>query len=303
VKFLILYSLIVLNCVDVASGKVGVYLAPYRIQGNISFAAFTVKVEKYLQDAKKQGAKLVVFPELISFDLLEDGDDASLPTRLKKSASYFPQYLSWLEKFAEQNNISILGGTFHRQVGNHTFNTAILVTPDKSTYLQDKIYLTPWESKLGWKSGEKLKVHKLAFATIVMATCYDVEFPQVSHLLASSQPEIILVPSQTDDIFGFQRVLRTSMARAVEHMSYVVHVGATSEQDARWHTYYGGGGVYTPQNNYFIGRELILKNNDPKGIFFELDLEILRLARAQPNEIYPARDQQNRKIPPTVGNK
>lgn len=99
------------------------------------------------------------------------------------------------------------------------------------------------------------------------------------------------MPSQTDDLYGLNRVKITSFARAVEQMSYVVMTGTSGDQDAPWHSYVGQNFLFTPQNKYFPKFNHEGPFNSEGLSLFTIDLEHLRVARKDSKQVYPARDE------------
>ncbi len=296
VRFLVLFAaLIGLSQPTFASLKISV--VPYKIIGAQSFDVLQANIEKIATDTAQSGAELLVLPELMSFDLLPGLDGEALKQQLKQDAAHFDRYSLLISNLARQHKIAILGGSFQRVVDNKIYNTAIFAHSDGTVILQDKLFLTPWERQQGWSDGEVLKVIEYKGIRLVILTCHDAEFPLISERIAKVRPELILVPSMTDDQTGHARVLRTSMARAIEHMSYVVVVGTTSLAGAPWHTYYGNAAILTPQSYYFRNMEKHAEVGADRASIFELDFSALASARSSQTQVYPARDQNQRTLP------
>lgn len=296
------WSLVLVFLVFGAEAKVlKLSLVPYQVEGGKTYEQFEAKVRERLDQAREDQVELIVLPELVSFDLLADQENLEALEALKKSAAHFADYQKFLEGYAKEHQVAIMGGSFHRLVGVKMRNTTLFVNGDGKTTLQDKIYVTPWERENGFENGETLQLFQVAEGVLaVILNCHDIEFPELSELLASHRPELILVPSMTDDRFGYERVARTSMARAVEHMSYVVQVGTTSLASAKWHRYFGGAGIHAPQNQKLYRAEAHAAVNNPRRFTKELDFKVLRETREGEREIYPIRDQLSRTVRPVV---
>jgi len=56
--------------------------------------------------------------------------------------------------------------------------------------------------------------------------CYDVEFPELSRLLADEGIDILFVPFLTDTQNGYSRVRHCAQARAIENECYVAIAGS-----------------------------------------------------------------------------
>ena len=87
--------------------------------------------------------------------------------------------------------------------------------------------MTPGEEKwLGMKGGNKLRTFDTDCGKIGVLICYDVEFPELSRLLAEEKMEILFVPFLTDSENGFSRVRFCAQARAIENECYVAIAGS-----------------------------------------------------------------------------
>ena len=76
------------------------------------------------------------------------------------------------------------------------------------------------------KGGNKFKVFETDCAKIGILICYDVEFPELSRLLADEGMEILFVPFLTDTQNAFIRVKHCAMARAIENECFVAIAGS-----------------------------------------------------------------------------
>jgi predicted amidohydrolase len=269
-------------------------LLPYTIEGDHTYPSFEIKVLKQLEEALNSKPDLIVLPELISFDLISNQASAGVSSLLLEHAKHFDSYVAAIQKFASENDVNVMAGSFQRYHEEKLFNTSIFVASDGSIILQDKIFITPWEREHGLSNGTELNLFSINGIKTVILNCHDIEFPYISQQLARNKPELILVPSMTDDIHGFQRVARTSMARAVEHMSFVASVGTTSTPKGSWHNYYGSAALYSPQNKNLAQFEKTQEHNTNQLLLVKIDIEKLREERENLKGIYPVRDQNQR---------
>lgn len=247
-------------------------------------------VAQSVSRAVKAGAKLVVFPELISLSLV---GNLNVGPRLRELATTVQgQHLQRLQQLAREHNVSILGGTFPRLHSGAIHNTAFLVFPSGKYVAQDKIYPTSWEKEWGWRGGNRITIFDAPWGTTAILICYDSEFPELSNSLVAAKPELILVPSMTSNEHGFNRVRWSAQARAIEHHAYVVHVGAAGRG------YYGQAALITPQEvaqPIGIAKGNATAVNRPDQILVvKADFARLRIARGYPDTIYPALDQIKR---------
>jgi deaminated glutathione amidase len=275
-------------------------MVPYALEGGLVEAQLLKKLEGVVLAALKEEPQLIVLPELISLEVIDNNNPKNILNSLELAASFFPSIVSLGKRLAKAHQTPIMLGSFHRKVGESFLNTSVYINERGEELLQDKIYVTPWEHRKGFVNGSELFVFDVQGVRTVILNCHDVEFPDLSSRLSALRPELILVPSMTDDEFGYQRVLRTSMARAVEHMAFVAQVGTTSSENAQWHTYYGGARVSAPQNKALSAFDVKGELNSSLPFSAMLNFELLRSERAKQSNIHPARDQKTRVEAPAI---
>jgi predicted amidohydrolase len=78
----------------------------------------------------------------------------------------------------------------------------------------------------GMKGGGKFKTFNTDCGRIGILICYDVEFPELSRLLADEGMDILFVPFLTDTQSGFSRVRHCAQARAIENECFVAIAGS-----------------------------------------------------------------------------
>jgi len=78
--------------------------------------------------------------------------------------------------------------------------------------------------------------------------CYDVEFPELSRILAQEGMKILFVPFLTDTQNGYSRVRSCAQARAIENECYVAIAGAVGNLPKvhNMDIQYAQSGVFTP---------------------------------------------------------
>lgn len=268
----------------------------YQIKGGKSWQEFADQLDFLLSQSVPLEADYLLLPELITLDLFPiNPKDNEIPQSLEKVAMLQTQYEQLLMGLSQKYKQTIIGASSIVKVGGKLLNRAYYISESQLSF-QDKIYPTPWETKYGIEKGGKLKTFERGDHRFVILICHDAEFPILSRELTGIKPEIIFVPSQTDDELGLQRVKRTSQARAVEHMSYVAMTGTSGVEKAPWHTYVGRNYLFTPQNKYFT--EPQSGSDQAEWTLFEYDIKMLKKARADIKQIYPARDESSWKTAP-----
>lgn len=266
-----------------------VAVSRFQIEGGKTLEEFLMKLEREVTLAKTKGAKYLLFPELPIFDLYSV-EPKNVSSEMEKVISYSSKIESFLEALAKDEKMYLVGFSQYIKVNKKIINRSYVFGPEGRLGFQDKINPTPWELKhLIAKGKNEIKKFQTEDFSFVILICHDAEFPNLSVKLKSISPEVIFVPSQTDDKSGQNRVLFTSRARAIENMSYVYVSGDTGVEKAKWHTYEGGASFYTPQNKYFdLGGIDKLGSGHP--VHFDFDKEKLRKSRLDKSQVYPLRD-------------
>jgi predicted amidohydrolase len=293
-------------CVDLFSSRAAmiesmnvlkVAAVQFPLAEGVSAETFLAKVSHYIEDAKAQGSDLVVFPELITTELV-DWARADIPQLQAIAKDFTPRYIEFIKEQARRNGISILGGTTPRLTPEGIVNTAVLAMPNGKTVFQDKLFLTPDEKLWGWEGGTSLKTFETPWGKTAILICFDCEFPIISNMLAKERPDVILVPSWTSTESGLNRVDFSARARAVEHYAYVIKTGTvhaeTSSQD-----HFGQASLHTPQDKGFAVKAKEGALNEAQILFGTLDLRALREGKAK-SGYQPANEQNLRKKPLTL---
>ncbi|MBO6762764.1 MAG: carbon-nitrogen hydrolase family protein, partial [Roseivirga sp.] len=91
----------------------------------------------------------------------------------------------------------------------------------------EKLHATPDEKKVwAMSGGSKIQTFDTDCGKIGILICYDVEFPELSRLLADDGMDILFVPFLTDTQNGYSRVRHCAQARAIENECYVAIAGS-----------------------------------------------------------------------------
>jgi predicted amidohydrolase len=264
----------------------------YRIEGGKNLDEVIQHLERFVAEAGRNKAKYILLPELIVLDLFPvNPSEKEVKRELERVAKVSDTYVSKLKDLSAKHNLSILGASFVVKKGANYINRAVYIKPNKDIVFQDKVHPTPWEIRYGFRGASTVKTLKSEDFSFAILICHDAEFPEISSSLIFKRPEVLFVPSQTDDKAGLHRVLYTSTARAIEHMSYVLMTGASSLDEAPWHSYQGMNIFIQPQNKYFTEGYESSQTHEELS-YYDLNLERLREARKDLKQVYPARDSK-----------
>jgi predicted amidohydrolase len=230
--------------------------AQYPIDRHDSWEHYPTKITGWVDYAARRGAKLAVFPEygameLASLNVETMGD---LDASLEHVSGLAPHVDALHIELARENNIHILASSMPIYRDGQYRNVARLFTPSGTMGAQEKIVMTRFEREQ-WKvhSGGPLRLFETAIGKIGVLICYDAEFPLLARALVEAGAEIILAPSCTDTLAGYNRVKIGAMARALEGQCYVLHAATVGE--AGWSpavdVNHGAAGIYGPADRGF----------------------------------------------------
>ena len=174
-------------------------------------------------------------------------------------------------------------------------NRAYFFGPDGECHFQDKLVMTRFEAE-EWliESGEGLSVFETAYGTLGVNICYDAEFPDFARAQAAAGCDVLLIPSFTGSLHGYQRVRVGSMARALENQIYTVHAPCLA--DAPWsyaiETAVGAPAVYAPPDTGFPASGVVAEGtmDAPGWLCCDLDLALIREVRRS-GQVLNARDR------------
>lgn len=286
-----------LNCVQALTATqafeptaVEIGLVGYPVEGDLAFTQFAQKLTAHVQEAAHAGLQMVVFPELLVQELVNHslGED-SFGEQVLDLSRHWDEFLALQLRLSKQFNIIVFSGTFPRRAGDKVYNTGAIIFPNGEYFLQDKLFMTPFEIEWGISPGESLTVIETIWGNWIHLICYDCEIPFLSNLIADVRPTLILTPSMTEALPGFHRVRWTAQGRAIEHKTFVAHVGMVGGPSS-WPNY-GQCSVIGPYDSVLCG---LVAESQPNftGVFpVRLDFQRLQMSRLS-NSVYPARDQQ-----------
>lgn len=253
----------------------------YFIRPIETLEAFRGQVAGLVDTAADYGARLVVFPEYFTLQLLTLGDvKRHLRDQIHALAAQEPTLLDLMSGLARRHGLYIVAGTIpHVDDTGVARNVCHVVGPDGRHASQAKLHMTRFEREWAIAPGAGLKVFETSFGRMAVAICYDVEFPELARAAARCGAHILCVPSCTDDRQGFLRVRYCAQARAIENQMYVVQsstVGSLPMVPAV-SLNYGQAAIFTP-SDFAFARDGILAEGIPNQetmVVAELNLETI----------------------------
>jgi len=168
-----------------------------------------------------------LFPEYFNAPLMAENNHLTEPEAIREQAKYTEPIVKRFSELAISYNINIITGSMPQLRDEKLFNIGHLCRRDGTIEQFDKIHVTPDEARLwGMQGGNEVKVMDTDCGKIGVLVCYDVEFPELSRLMAEDGMDILFVPFVTDTQNGYSRVHHCAQARAIENECYVAIAGA-----------------------------------------------------------------------------
>jgi predicted amidohydrolase/GNAT superfamily N-acetyltransferase len=207
--------------------RVRICAAQYRMRRIDDWDQFEQQVEFFVSTAEQYDCHLLLLPELFTAQLFATlPRDATDAQSIGWLADQTPRYKDLFRAEAKRSGLLIAAGSHPVRSPTGIRNVAHLFTPAGNVYTQEKLHITPAErDAYGIVPGEGLQIFDTAVGRIAIVICYDIEFPELTRLLALKGVDIVLVPFSTDERKGYLRVRYSAQARAVENMVYVAISG------------------------------------------------------------------------------
>lgn len=222
-----------------------------------------------------------LFPEFFDAPLMADDNHLSEPEAIRKLALHTPTIIQRFSELAISYNINIISGSLPEIKDNNLYNVGYLCRRDGSVERYVKLHVTPDEVKVwGMEKGSELKVLDTDCGKIGVLICYDVEFPELSRLLADEGMDILFVPFLTDTQNGYSRVRNCAQARAIENECYVAIAGSVGNLPKvhNMDIQYAQSMVFTPCDFAFPanGIKAEATPNNEMILIADLDIDLLR---------------------------
>jgi predicted amidohydrolase len=260
--------------------------AQYPLEAFPTLGAYRDKVARWVAEAAGNAAQLLVFPEYGAMEYAAAFGEAKTSDPKAAMAVVSDALLDMDGAHAElarRHGVHILAASGPSARGARFVNAARLFAPSGRAEVQEKLIMTPFERDWGVSGGYGLKVFDTALGRIGVAVCYDSEFPLLVRAQAEAGARIVLIPSCTEFVSGFNRVRTAALARALENTCVTVMSPTVGE--APWSPIdrsAGAAGAFVPAEHGFSDTGVLAQGelNRPGWIYAEIDLERLQRLEA-----------------------
>ncbi len=195
----------------------------YGVTAPDSFARYADKLDALVAEGAAGGAQLLVMPEYACMELAAAYDGAGdVSLEFASVCAQRDTLLALFSDLAMRHRVSLLPGSMPWADAGRVRNRAPFVAPDGSIRFQDKSVMTRFEAeRWGVVGGLPPVVFETAWGRIGVAICYDLEFSPLVRAQVAADAWLILAPSCTDSLHGFNRVRLSARARALENQCFV----------------------------------------------------------------------------------
>lgn len=248
---------------------------------------FNTKVAmKYIKEAKKSGAGIVLFPEcfLTAYccpDIVEEllpleelENDSEFIGWCNSAATEEEEHVLQIRKLAKELQIGVVITAFTKGE-KYPQNTAFIIDRNGDIILKySKVHTCDFDWERYLESGQEFKVCKFDGVNIGVMICYDREYPESARELMLQGAEIIFNPNCCG---GMEPRLKELSVRAMENMVGVAMANPPAPGMGR-------SAAFNPmvwdENGEVLDNTIIVAEEFFEGIVYaEFDIDVIRKYR------------------------
>jgi (R)-amidase len=205
-------------------------------------------IEERVEQAKRKGAALVIFPELSLTGYVARDLTYRLAEPIPGPST------RRLEELTRKKKIHVVFGMMERseKVSAVLYNTAVLLGPEGFIGKYRKMHLpthSVFEEKRYFRFGYDAPVFETDVGNLGLTICYDAFFPEIFRLLRLKGAQLMICISASPAVRRrFFEVLTT--ARAIENTAYLAYVNLVGIEDGL--QFWGGSRVIAPNGSIVV---------------------------------------------------
>ena len=235
------------------------------------FSANLRKVREFAALAKKSGAELIVFPEMVDTGY-------SILVIQKHAKRWSEGAVPELQKTAKEISIGIVAGISDRD-GESIFNSQVFVNAEgeilgkyRKTHL---VTAAPLDERVCLSPGNEFASCKIEKFNVGLSICYDLRFPEMARTLVVEHGANVIVNSSAWPVVRAEHLRILALARAVENQSYLIIANRVGTDDGV--TFCGSSVIVDPS-----GAVLAASSPDREEIIYgEISNETIDLVRSR----------------------
>jgi len=195
--------------------------APGDLQANLA------KVRDFSARAKKAGAQLIVFPEMVDTGY-------SMPAIQKNATSWKEGAVPKLQAMARELSLAIIAGVSDRD-GSRIYNAQVFI--DVHGEVIDKYRKThlvtaaPLDERPCVTAGDAFTSCEIDKFNLGLTICYDLRFPEVCRALAVKRRVNVFINSSAWPFPRVEHLRILALARAIENQSYLILANRVGTDD------------------------------------------------------------------------
>lgn len=267
--------------INVRKSVIRLGLVQWQMRPLANVEALFEQCEFFIDVVSGYGCDFALFPELFIAPLMADFNHLSESDAIREIARYCEPIRKRFQELAISYNINIISGSMPYMEDGNLYNVGFLCKRDGTSEMYTKIHITPNEVQYwGMKGGSEIRTFDTDCGRIGIMICYDVEFPELSRLMADEGMEILFVPFLTDTQNGYTRVKHCAQARAIENECYVAIAGCVGNLPRvnNMDIQYAQTAVFTPSDFAFPsnGIKAEATPNTEMTLIVDVDLDLLK---------------------------
>ncbi len=238
-------------------------------------------IESIISSVSQYAVDFFLLPEYFNAPLMAQFKEENATNAIRKLADYTDEIKDNLVQLAVENHVNIIGGSLPYCENEVLTNISFLCRRNGTWDAQKKIHITPAEkTEWGVVGANKITVFDTDVAKIGILICYDVEFPELSRILAENAMQILFVPFSADVRSSYLRIRLCAQARAIENECYVAIAGSVGNTPAvkNMELHYAQSAIFSPSDFAFPHDGVVAEGtpNTEMTVVADLDLDLLR---------------------------
>lgn len=251
-----------------------------------SYQEMLDQIEFFVDTVSDYQSDFILFPEFFNAPLMALTDKTAQTEGIRYLAGYTEQLKEDMSRLALEYNANIITGSMPLAENGLIYNVSYLCHRNGKIDEQRKIHITPHEA-YDWviQGGDKVQTFETDAGKVGILICYDVEFPELSRILAEQGLDILFVPFWTDTKNSYLRVRLCAQARAIENECYVVIAGSVGNlpKVESLDVQYSQSAVFTP-SDFPFPHDAVLNEATPNTemlLFSDLDMTKLKILHSE----------------------